>query len=117
MTSWRLHAACIGVDPDLFFTNSAAAKREAKGICYGCPVRRDCLEFAMRVEQPEPDEAPETNLKRRNGIYGGYTAYARWELRYPAAARLLRRKTADRRRLRKQTERRDNGLSTVPKGG
>lgn len=44
---WRAEAACRGVDPSLFFPERAESAAEAKAICWGCPVRRECLAFAM----------------------------------------------------------------------
>jgi len=49
--SWRSAAACRSADPELFFPLSESGKSleriaEAKAICAGCPVRRQCLQFA-----------------------------------------------------------------------
>ncbi len=62
---WRSAGACATADPDLFFPIStyAAGVREAERalrVCAGCPVRRQCLEFAMRTGE-------------REGIWGGTT--------------------------------------------
>ncbi|MGE2723554.1 WhiB family transcriptional regulator [Mycolicibacterium pulveris] len=49
LPTWRLRAACIGVDPDLFFPDpgdSILAQR-AKAVCDGCPVSDECLAFAL----------------------------------------------------------------------
>jgi WhiB family redox-sensing transcriptional regulator len=51
-TDWRDHAACRGMDPELFFpigTSSASLQQidEAKQICRTCPVRRPCLRWAL----------------------------------------------------------------------
>ena len=53
---WRSMAACRSADPDLFFPvsssgQSLAQEAEAKAICAGCPVRRECLAFALRTHQ------------------------------------------------------------------
>jgi WhiB family transcriptional regulator, redox-sensing transcriptional regulator len=66
--SWRLAAACRSADPELFFPLSGSGKAleqiaEAKVICAGCPVRRQCLEFALRT--------------RPHGIWGGLTEVER----------------------------------------
>src|SRR5947209_11308184 len=45
---WQDQAACLGMDPDLFFPERGASTREAKSICRSCVVREDCLEFALR---------------------------------------------------------------------
>ena len=59
--SWRTDAACKG-RTDLFFPKAQPHRgrmlgnlpdlevrrvREAKAICAGCPVRRDCLAYAV----------------------------------------------------------------------
>lgn len=57
-TYWRDGAACAGTDPDLFFDRpgyeDAAHKRErvaaAKAICAGCPVRAECLNWALAMD-------------------------------------------------------------------
>ena len=67
-TSWRSAASCRSADPELFFPLSESGKAleqiaEAKAICIGCPVRRQCLEFALRT--------------RPHGIWGGLTELER----------------------------------------
>lgn len=52
MESWRARAACQNVDPDLFFPVGTGAPaliqaEEAKEICRRCPVRKECLRWAM----------------------------------------------------------------------
>jgi WhiB family redox-sensing transcriptional regulator len=49
---WRSHAACRGVDPDLFFPlgtvgASLAQIEQAKQVCRTCPVSRPCLRWAL----------------------------------------------------------------------
>ena len=70
--SWQQHAACKGKDPELFFPGKGGSpihpgrkEREAKAICKGCPVDRECLTFALANEADEPGY--------RFGIYGGLT--------------------------------------------
>ena len=48
---WRSRAACRGGDPDRLFVRGAA-QREAKLVCFGCPVRVQCLAEALdhRIE-------------------------------------------------------------------
>ena len=63
--NWRSLAACLSADPDLFFPISSTGPAErqiarAKVICAGCPVRRECLEFAVTHDQT-------------HGIWGGTT--------------------------------------------
>ncbi|MFF3327075.1 WhiB family transcriptional regulator [Streptomyces sp. NPDC002889] len=52
MENWREAAACRNEDPDLFFpigTSGPALLQaeEAKAVCRGCPVREQCLQWAM----------------------------------------------------------------------
>jgi WhiB family redox-sensing transcriptional regulator len=60
--AWQDQAACRDTDnPDLFFAEHPGANKstyEAKKICRECPVRIDCLEYAI------------TN-NERYGIWGG----------------------------------------------
>lgn len=51
---WRHFAACNDEDPELFFAvgKGPAAKAQdqrAKAVCAGCPVRADCLDFALAM--------------------------------------------------------------------
>jgi WhiB family redox-sensing transcriptional regulator len=52
--SWRDLAACLDVvsaDYDPFFGDNAELQVEAIAICATCPVRDDCLTFAVRTGQ------------------------------------------------------------------
>ena len=51
-TGWIEHAACLDEDPELFFpvgsTPPALAQtRRAKAVCTPCPVRGECLRWAL----------------------------------------------------------------------
>jgi len=64
-TDWRAAGACLAADPDLFFPVAAGGPAgqetsRALRICDGCPVKRQCLDFAMRHGEA-------------NGIWGGTT--------------------------------------------
>jgi WhiB family redox-sensing transcriptional regulator len=48
-SDWRERALCSEVDPDLFFRTSGGASFAAKRLCLACPVRVECLDFAMRT--------------------------------------------------------------------
>ncbi len=44
--------ACLEHDPELWFAESPARLEQAKRLCRGCPVRRECLSGALeRGEQ------------------------------------------------------------------
>jgi len=82
---WRAAGACLSADPDLFFpiaSGPAAMKQitKAQQICARCPVRQECLEWAMRT--------PETH-----GIWGGTTPEERMRVR---RARTAQRRVAAR---------------------
>src|SRR6185437_13703260 len=66
---WRSLAACQSADPDLFFPISSSGQSmaqvaEAKAICAGCRVRRECLAFALRTHQA-------------HGVWGGMSEQER----------------------------------------
>lgn len=68
--SWQARAACLGTDPETFFPLSEGdtiATRHAKAICSRCPVRDECLEFALH--------------SLRFGIAGGLTSEERRRIR------------------------------------
>lgn len=45
--SWRDAARCAQSDAELFFPEKGGSNRIAKRICRACPVRAECLEFAL----------------------------------------------------------------------
>ncbi len=63
-TDWRQRANCKEIpDPDVFFpigTTGPALDQieQAKAICRPCPVKRDCLEWAIETHQ-------------ESGVWGG----------------------------------------------
>lgn len=63
---WTYDAICRQTDPEAFFPEKGGDFHQAVAICNGCPVRRPCLEKAMR------DEAGK-NRNLRMGIWGGLT--------------------------------------------
>jgi WhiB family redox-sensing transcriptional regulator len=72
-TWWLEHSRCIGEDPELFFpvgaTGSALAQTaRAIEICNGCPVRAECLEWALDTCQDA-------------GVWGGLGEEDRREIR------------------------------------
>jgi WhiB family redox-sensing transcriptional regulator len=73
---WRHVAACRDEDPELFFpignTGPALLQiEEAKSVCRRCPVREECLQFALDTGQDAGvwgglSEDERRALKRRN---------------------------------------------------
>lgn len=69
--AWTENALCAQVDPELFFPDKGGSVREAKAVCAACPVRGQCLEYAM--EHETSDTWP--------GVYGGLSSKQRRVLR------------------------------------
>jgi WhiB family transcriptional regulator, redox-sensing transcriptional regulator len=65
---WMDQAECVGADPDLFFPERGEDSRTAKEICYRCPVRQKCLEYAMKHGE-------------KYGIWGGKSERERRQIR------------------------------------
>jgi WhiB family transcriptional regulator, redox-sensing transcriptional regulator len=65
---WMLEARCLDADPEAFFPEKGGSTREAKRICAVCPVRQDCLSYAL-----DNDE--------RFGIWGGMSERERRRLK------------------------------------
>jgi WhiB family transcriptional regulator, redox-sensing transcriptional regulator len=69
---WQFRAACRGEESALFFAPNYFERREqknarevrAKAICARCPVRTECLEYALRIREP-------------HGIWGGLNEFER----------------------------------------
>jgi WhiB family redox-sensing transcriptional regulator len=63
---WQYRAACRGEDSNQFFApnyferkdEKEAREAKATAICTRCPVRLECLDYALRVREP-------------HGIWGG----------------------------------------------
>jgi WhiB family transcriptional regulator, redox-sensing transcriptional regulator len=57
---WRDRAACAGIGYDLFFPEHNSGIGDARKVCRDCPVRAQCLTFAIETDQ-------------RHGVWGGIT--------------------------------------------
>lgn len=69
---WRHKAACQGEETDAFFPLGSSLEalmetRWAKAVCARCPVRSECLEFALATDQ-------------RYGVWGGLSEDERREM-------------------------------------
>lgn len=78
---WRDRAACArpGISPEIFFHEGQgpwppAQESLARAVCFQCPVRRDCLDWAIDREQ--------------FGMWGGRTVAERRALRAERRERL-----------------------------
>ena len=70
---WVVDAACAGSDPEAWFPDHGRrAEETVVRVCGGCPVRQECLEYAL----PRPELV---------GVWGGLTASQRDQARRRAA--------------------------------
>ena len=72
---WREHAACRGMDPDLFHPSDVKGLAAAQLVCVECPVRPECLDYAIAHHE-------------MHGIWGGESERSRRRI---ARQRRLRR--------------------------
>jgi WhiB family redox-sensing transcriptional regulator len=73
---WVSRAACGGMGTDRWFPNvlnHRAQWEPARAICNGCPVRVECLEYALAAVE-------------REGMWGGLSPEERRRLRKERAA-------------------------------
>lgn len=69
---WRERALCAQTDPDAFFPEKGGSAQPAKRVCAVCPVRAECLEYALRRDE-------------RFGIWGGLSERERRKLKRAGA--------------------------------
>jgi WhiB family redox-sensing transcriptional regulator len=80
-TTWRVAALCRGENAVHFFAPNHMERKEekdhreaaARALCSRCPVREECLDYALTVGEP-------------HGIWGGLNELQR--------SRLIRRRSA-----------------------
>lgn len=72
--SWHALAECAGVDPDLFHPTNGDYRQAAR-VCETCPVKAECLQWALDHDEP-------------HGMWGGLGPRARQRLRGDAPRRL-----------------------------
>ena len=67
---WQFSGKCLGYDPNLFFPfpTETVQLAVAKRICADCPVKQQCLAFALALDIP-------------HGVWGGLGEGERRELR------------------------------------
>jgi WhiB family redox-sensing transcriptional regulator len=64
---WQVRALCAQTDPEAFFPGQGEPTAAAKAVCMRCPVRGECLAYAL-----ERDE---------HGVWGGLSERERRALR------------------------------------
>ncbi len=110
---WMADAACGPGDDAAFYptqgaTDSGDPYADARAICAGCPVRAECLEFALTAEKGQVSSS-------RFGVYGGMSPRERF--------REYRRRSAPAtipdpppRRVTRSNPDRDRGLAMLAGG-
>lgn len=66
--SWMDLGSCVGEDQDLWFPTEKSNAKTAKQICAACPVRLECLEYAVSANE-------------RYGVWGGLSYKERQAIR------------------------------------
>lgn len=66
--AWQADALCAQTDPEAFFPEKGGSTRDAKKVCGSCPVKQQCLEYALSNDE-------------RFGIWGGMSERERRRLR------------------------------------
>lgn len=62
-------ALCAQTDPEIFFPELGESSATARKVCWSCPVRRECLAYAIENNEPY-------------GVWGGYASRARRALKW-----------------------------------
>jgi WhiB family redox-sensing transcriptional regulator len=64
--TWMLRGNCRGADTRRFFPSNGVGVEAAQRTCAGCPVRDECLEYALvnRIEQGVWGGASERERRR-----------------------------------------------------
>lgn len=79
---WRDDSACKTAEPELFFpvgsSGPARVQEEyAKSFCNRCPVRQECLDWAVETGQYTGVWGGLTETERRGLVRGGDTSFLR----------------------------------------
>jgi hypothetical protein len=84
---WTLLAECQYTDPEVFFPQDPGESAAAKRVCRACPVRAECLAYALANgerygvwgglsqrelrRQPRPATAPDRHCRKRLHVLAG----------------------------------------------
>ncbi len=79
--NWWPEAACLGLDPELFFPERGESPTHAQQVCAGCTARPECLLHSL-------------NANERQGVWGGINEKQRRRIRHdgPAAGLTIHRR-------------------------
>jgi WhiB family redox-sensing transcriptional regulator len=79
---WAGEALCAQIGADLWFSGKGESSEPAKQVCRACPVREECLEYALAAGE------------WRYGVWGGMSPRERRAERDRRAAAAARRRAA-----------------------
>lgn len=65
---WQSKARCLEADPEVFFPERGGSSKAARAVCNQCPVRVECLRYALQNRE-------------QFGIWGGTSERERRKLR------------------------------------
>jgi WhiB family redox-sensing transcriptional regulator len=69
---WQEDARCAQSDPEAWFPEKGGSDAAAKKICKGCPVKDECLDWALTHDE-------------QHGVWGGLSGPERKQLKQCAA--------------------------------
>lgn len=67
---WMADGLCRQVDGEVWFPEKGSSNRDAKRVCMACPVRAECLQYAL-------------DNGEQYGVWGGLSVAERIKLRKP----------------------------------
>ncbi len=82
--AWMADGLCAQTDPELWFPETGGSTAEAKAVCSRCPVRPECLAFALEHRE-------------RFGVWGGASERERRRMTRSAGRRAAPVRVLDRR--------------------
>jgi WhiB family redox-sensing transcriptional regulator len=65
---WQDEGLCKETDPEVFYPEKGGSVRDGKLVCFACPVRAQCLQYALELDE-------------KFGIWGGLSARERRPLK------------------------------------
>ncbi|MFJ8301560.1 WhiB family transcriptional regulator [Streptomyces sp. NPDC094447] len=65
---WFEDGLCAQTDPEVFFPEKGGSTKDAKQVCMACPIRVECLDYAVSHEE-------------RWGVWGGLSQRERRRLK------------------------------------
>lgn len=63
--AWQDDALCMQVDGDVFFPDKGQPSAPAKRVCQDCPVKAECLEYALENDIHHGVWGGESEMDRR----------------------------------------------------